>query len=85
MANNTTYVSILIATRNSPDDLFKCIQSLSEVDYTNYETIILDQSDDETTSINIKSYIESLNANYKYIHSVIKGNSNTLNTLLHVA
>ncbi len=83
--NNTTRISILIATRNRTNDLFKCIQSISEIDYSNYETIILDQSDDEASSIQIQSYIESINAHYKYIHSDIKGKSNALNTLLHVA
>jgi glycosyltransferase involved in cell wall biosynthesis len=43
-------ISILVCTRNRPTDLRRCLESILANDFTNYELVVIDQSDDGTTA-----------------------------------
>src|SRR5437016_5903954 len=39
-------VSIMVCTRNRPELLLKCLKSICELDYKNYELIVVDNASD---------------------------------------
>jgi len=49
-------VSVMIITRNRPDSLKRCVRSILENTFTDYEIVILDNGTDET-SIRIREFI----------------------------
>jgi len=52
-------VSVCIPTYNNPELFKKCLHSVLDQDYKNYEIVVSDDS----TNDNIKDYVESLNLN----------------------
>jgi len=42
-------ISVVISTRNRPEDLERCLQSLTDVGYPRWDILIVDQSDDTRT------------------------------------
>jgi len=43
-------ISILVCTRNRPEDLRRCLDSILANSFTGYELLVVDQSDDEATA-----------------------------------
>src|SRR5512147_2834293 len=43
-------ISILVCTRNRPEDLRRCLDSIFANSFTDYELLVVDQSDDGTTA-----------------------------------
>lgn len=66
--------SIIIATINRSDLINKCIKSIKEQEYKNYEIIVVDQSDDIKTKKIVDKY-----ENIKYIKIKPNGLSNARN------
>ncbi len=83
--NTIQNIFVLIATCNRKDDLLKCVESISKPDYPDYETIIMDQSDDSSIAQQSKDSIDLLDINCIYIHSSSKGKSKSINQLFQKA
>jgi chlorobactene glucosyltransferase len=58
-------VSIILPARNEEEFIEKCLDSLIEQDYTNYEIIVIDDSSDDATGKIISEYAKK---NTKIIH-----------------
>ena len=58
-------VSIIVPARNEEKLISKCLDSLLEQDYPNYEIIAIDDSSEDSTGLILKKYTES---NSKIIH-----------------
>jgi len=58
-------VSIILPARNEEEFIGKCLDSLLEQDYENYEIIVIDDSSEDTTGKIISEYAEK---NSKIIH-----------------
>jgi len=69
-------ISIIIATKNRPDHLKRCIRSIGKNSYKNFEVIIADQSSDEKTKRLIKTYN---NQKIKYIQLSNSGKTKAVN------
>jgi glycosyltransferase involved in cell wall biosynthesis len=50
------FISVAIPTCNRPDDMDRCLSSLSRVRYPNWELIVVDQSDGEQTRTAVMAY-----------------------------
>jgi len=44
---SSPYISVVIPTYNAPDDVRRCLDSLSQVVYPHWDVLLMDQSDDE--------------------------------------
>lgn len=64
-SKSTPRVSIILPARNEEEFLGRCLESLSEQDYENYEIIAIDDSSDDSTGKIISQYAKS---NSKIIH-----------------
>jgi glycosyltransferase involved in cell wall biosynthesis len=51
-------VSIILPARNEEEFIGKCLDSLVDQDYTNYEIIVIDDSSDDATSQIISEYVK---------------------------
>ena len=56
MNANNYFVSVVIPTRNRPNEIFECLKCLAKQSYTNYEIIVVDSSNNKTTFDLIKIY-----------------------------
>ncbi len=65
IVHDTPKVSIIVPARNEEDFISKCLDSLVNQDYQNYEVIVIDDSSDDSTGEIIKKYAEK---NSKIIH-----------------
>ena len=63
--HHTPKVSIIVPARNEEEFISKCLDSLIEQDYENYEIIVIDDSSEDSTGEIIKKYAEK---NSKIIH-----------------
>ena len=63
--NLTPKVSIILPARNEEKYLAKCLDSLIEQDYENYEIVVIDDSSEDTTGKIIAEYAKK---NSKIIH-----------------
>jgi len=63
--HDTPKVSIIVPARNEEEFISKCLDSLLEQDYQNYEIIAIDDSSEDSTGEIIKKYAEK---NSKIIH-----------------
>ncbi len=54
--HNSPKVSIILPARNEEEFIGRCLDSLIEQDYSNYEIIIIDDSSDDSTSKIISEY-----------------------------
>lgn len=75
-------ISVLLATKNRPSQIYNCVKSLLRSTYNNFEIILVDQSTtDETYKV-----ISSLHANQlKYIHSTETGKTKSINKAIRIA
>lgn len=74
--------SLIIGTLNRPEAIKNCYHSISAQEYTNFEIIIIDQSDDNTTENMIK---ELNDRRIIYKHVEYKGLSRARNEALKIA
>lgn len=76
--------SVLIATRNRPDDLVPCLKSVLAMEHGDFEVVVLDQS---TSAVSEEAVREALGApeHLRYIRSDSKGKSAALNLLFEAA
>ncbi len=65
IAHDNPKVSIIVPARNEEEFISKCLDSLLEQDYQNYEIIVIDDSSEDSTGEIIKKYAEK---NSKIIH-----------------
>jgi glycosyltransferase involved in cell wall biosynthesis len=63
--HNNPKVSIILPARNEEEFLAKCLDTLIEQDYPNYEIIVIDDSSDDSTGKIISKYAKQ---NSKIIH-----------------
>lgn len=63
--HKTPKVSIILPARNEEDFIRKCLDSLVEQDYTNYEVVVIDDSSSDSTGSIIAEYVKK---NSKIIH-----------------
>lgn len=70
-------ISIIVPAYNEEKTITSTIQSLQEIDYPNYEIIIVD---DGSTDQTYQKAIQTQNSRIKIIHQQNKGKPNALNT-----
>lgn len=71
-------ISVVIPTRDRPDDLWRCLDSLTGVAYTRWDIALIDQSTDTRTRDVTLGFQRSL-PNLTYHHNVEKGLSRARN------
>lgn len=72
-------VSVLIPTRDRPDDLARCLPTVFASEYSNFEVIIIDQSNDDAS----KQIVEALaDHRLRYYRQRAHGKSRALNFAL---
>lgn len=61
------FASVIVATRNRPDRLARCLASIDAIDYPAYEVIVVDNnpSDDATARFFAETY--GVNGRYRYV------------------
>jgi glycosyltransferase involved in cell wall biosynthesis len=76
--NKKLFISVVIPTCNRPNTLMKCIESIISNNYQNCEIIVVDQSDNSETYVQLKKkfYADEI---IKYLHSDIKCSSDSRN------
>jgi glycosyltransferase involved in cell wall biosynthesis len=52
-------VSVIVCTRNRPTSVVRCARSVLSSDYTNFELLVVDQSDDSATASQLAPFIAS--------------------------
>lgn len=75
-------ISVLIATKNRPKNLSVCIEWLLKSTFTNFEIIVIDQSNSMLSKIAIDTFSDE---RIRYIKSTSKGKSAALNKGLSLA
>ncbi len=58
--NHTPFVSIVVPVRNRPRDIEACVKSLLNLEYPNFEIIIVDNFSDDDTRAVVRKYPVSL-------------------------
>src|SRR5581483_8713861 len=83
-SKETMKFSVLIATRNRPDDLVPCLRTVLALDYADYEVVVLDQS---TSDASERAVREAFGAEerLRYLRSETVGKSVALNLLIEAA
>jgi len=66
------HVSVVIPTRNRPEDVHRCLASMAWVSYPCWDVVVVDQSDDERTEAVVQDFMEVL-PNLTYYHTREKG------------
>lgn len=66
-----TPVTIVISTRNRSTELVKAVKSVLELDYPNFELIVIDQSDNSFTRKAVQPFLS--NSRFHYIPTETKG------------
>ena len=61
--NSTPKVSIILPARNEEKYLAKCLDSLIDQDYENYEIVVIDDSSEDSTGKIISDYAKNNNKN----------------------
>lgn len=76
--------SILIATRNRPQDLAPCLESMVALDHDDYEIVVLDQSTTDESECAAREAVGTPER-LRYIRSATVGKSAALNLLVEAA
>lgn len=76
--------SILIATRNRPEDLVPCLRTILELDQDDYEIVVLDQSDTDASEQAVRAALGAPEV-LRYLRSETIGKSIALNLLIEAA
>ena len=73
------HVSVIIPTCNRPDDVRRCLQSLTQVMYPSWDILVVDQGGDASTAAVVNSYASALpQLHYRRVR--VKGTSRARNT-----
>jgi glycosyltransferase involved in cell wall biosynthesis len=75
----TTCVSAIICTRNRPDLIGQAVDSVLANNYTDFELVVIDQSDDDRTRRTVSGLMAS-HPNVRYVYSQTPGLSRAYNT-----
>ena len=73
------FVSIVVATRDRPESLAVCLKALMNLDYPNYEIIIVDNAPATTTTADFIKRTYGNVAKVRYVHESRPGLSNARN------
>jgi GT2 family glycosyltransferase len=77
-------ISVVIATRDRPTELRRCLESLASVQYADWEVLLIDQSDD-ARSEQVARAFSHLVPRLGYVRSPEKGLSRARNIGMHEA
>ena len=83
-AGTTPHISVIICTRNRPDDVTTCLPTVLACDYPNFDVFLVDQSTDEATG----RVVDSLRTTYPPVHyqrTTTVGKTRALNIALREA
>jgi GT2 family glycosyltransferase len=72
------HVSVIIPTCNRPDDVRRCLQSLTRVMYPSWDILVVDQGDDARAQAVVESYALAL-PQLRYRRVRVKGTSRARN------
>lgn len=72
------HISVVIPTYNRPDDVQRALNSLTRVDYSCWDIIVVDQSDDARTHAIVEDFMPLL-PNLRYRRLRLKGSSRARN------
>lgn len=79
MSRTDAAISILVCTRNRPDDLRRCVTSILAGRFSRFELVVVDQSDAEETA----AFVESLaDPRLRYIRTGTRGLARARNLAL---
>lgn len=78
------FVSVVIATRNRPEDLTYCLPSILAQNYPTFEILVVDQSDTNESELAAFA-LPGASERLRYIHTSAIGKSRALNTLMEEA
>ncbi len=73
-----TKISVLVCTRNRPDDIEYALKAILANQYPDFDVVIVDQSEDNETRDRIAG-VPGAAERVTYIHTTIKGKSNAIN------
>src|SRR5215472_15924488 len=76
-------VSVLVCTRNRPDDVMRAVRALLASEGVNLEFIVIDQSDGSATEESLLSFCHD--ARLRYMHSGRRGKGAAMNEGLELA
>ncbi|MDQ6674577.1 MAG: glycosyltransferase family 2 protein [Chloroflexota bacterium] len=74
-------VSAIICTRNRPDLIGGAIGSVLANTYPDFDLLVVDQSDDDTTGQTVRGLMQN-HPNLRYMHSALPGLSRAYNTAI---
>ncbi|HZO92036.1 MAG TPA: glycosyltransferase family A protein [Chthonomonadaceae bacterium] len=83
-SRSETPISVLVATRERPEDLFVCLRSLLAQDYGSYEIVVLDQSPSEATEQAVRQAFGTPQR-LRFLRSNTMGKSLAMNRLIEAA
>jgi GT2 family glycosyltransferase len=76
----TPFVSVIVCTRNRPDEIARCLARLSALDYPNYEILVVDNAPtDDRTRVAVDAARTSSAADIKYVVEPAPGLSRARN------
>lgn len=78
------FVSVLIATRNRPEDLVYCLPTVLAQDYPHYEVLVLDQSSNDDSEQAVRRRL-GMPAHLRYLRTDAVGKSRAVNRLMEEA
>ena len=74
-------VSVIVCTRNRPTSVARCARSVLSSDYTNFELLVVDQSDDSATASQLAPFMAS-SSRVSLLPLIAKGKPAALNHAL---
>lgn len=77
-------ISLIIVSKDRPEQLIKCLRSLKKSSFKNFELIIVDQSKGEEQNDSFKQILKNFN-HPKFIHSKQTGKSRGLNQAIDIS
>ena len=80
---NEIFFSNIIGTLNRPDCLDSCLGSLEKQSYKNFEVVIIDQSDDDLSTLVAEKYSRTMTIKYRKVK--FRGLSKARNEALKIA
>lgn len=75
-------VSIIVCTRDRPEDIARCLPTLLANDYEPFEVVIIDQSADDRSERLVR---ELADPRIRYQHQQVRGKSRALNAAISLA
>ncbi len=82
---NAPFISVIVATRNRPESLQRCVDALLEMDYPHYEIIVVDNTESSTETERVIQSVYRDNPIVRYIREKQPGLSNARNRGFQIA